>query len=212
MKTKLLIASFALALPAFAESTAKQALPAPVPQSELWTWFTGGSVGYLVDAQAAMYNAHIGVNTPWELGGWNVALFGEVGYSRVDDNTMASYTIAGVPGMASVDAKTDIIPITLNIKFERAIADNLHFYAGAGLGAAVVDISTSSSVPAANYSHNQTVFTAQVFSGLTYHFSPAFEAYGGARWIYLNDVKIANSNYNLHNNDCLFELGLRFTF
>ena len=213
MKSKLYLASLALTLPAFAGGPARE-VAAPAAEPSLWSWFIGGSVGYLADAQEAMYNGHIGVNTPWNVGGWNVALFGEVGYSQIKDNFQTYYGSLVGPNssIANVDTKTDITPLTFNIKFERPIADNLHVYAGAGLGGAMVDISTSSNVGLFNYSHHESVFTSQVFAGLSYKFCPAFEMYGGARWIYLNDVKIANSNFSFSNNDCLFELGGRITF
>ncbi len=189
-------------MPVFAGSPAREAV-APAPQSSLWSWFIGGSVGYLADAQEVMYNGHIGVNTPWTVGGWNVALFGEVGYSDIKDSYVNGFY---------VDTKTEIVPITFNVKFERPIMDKLSVYVGAGLGAAVVDVSASSSVLIGNYSHNSTVFTSQIFAGLDYKFCPSFDMYAGARWIYLNDVKIANTNYNFNNNDCLFEVGARITF
>jgi len=207
-------------MPVFAGSPAGEVV-APAPQPSLWSWFVGGSVGYLTDAQEAMYNGHVGVSTPWNVGGWNIALFGEVGYSEVKDSFLQYYSLVTMNavtnvapgyGTAVVDTKTDIIPITFNIKFERPIAENLHFYAGGGLGGAEVNVSTSSSLLFANYSHHETVFTSQVFAGLDYRFCPAFDVYGGARWIYLNDVKIANTNFSFNNNDCLFELGARVTF
>lgn len=215
MKTKLCFASLALALPVFAGSPAREVV-APAPQPSLWSWFVGGSVGYLVDAQEAMYNGHIGVNTPWNVGGWNVALFGEVGFSEVKDSFQQYYSLptltAVSSGTAVVNTKTDILPITFNIKFERPIMENLHVYVGAGIGAAEVDVDTTSILATSNYSHHETVFTSQVFAGLNYKFCPAFAVYGGARWIYLNDVKIANTNFSFNNNDCLFELGARITF
>ena len=220
MKTKMCLASLALALPAFAGSAAQQSTICPPPQPSLWSWFVGGSVGYLTDAQEAMYNGHIGVNTPWNVGGWNIALFGEVGYSEIKDSFQTTYALTTLTsvsnglayGIVNVDTKTDILPITFNIKFERPIAENLHVYVGAGLGGAEVDVSTSSTLAIANYSHHETVFTSQVFAGLNYKLCSAFEVYGGARWIYLSDAKTANTNAGLNNNDCLFELGARVTF
>jgi opacity protein-like surface antigen len=220
MKTKLLLTSVALALPVFAGTPAAQ-VSAPVQQPNLWSWFVGGSVGYLVDAEEVMYNAHVGVDTPWNVGGWNVAIFAEVGYAEIDDSyqdypdrlpALVSATTSPV-----VHTETDIVPITLNVKLERPIADKLNAYFGAGLGIGLVDVSGSSSYTTTvsdvsnNYSDDDTVFTAQVFAGLSYNFCPAFEVYGGARWIYFDDAKIDGSNLDM-GDDVLFELGARFNF
>lgn len=221
MKTKLLLSSLALALPAFAGTPAAQ-VTTPAPQPNPWGWFVGGSIGYLVDAEEAMYNAHIGVDTPWNIGGWNVAIFGEVGYTEIDDRYQDSDYHNGTSGLATLDngfksvmvnTETEIIPITLNVKLERPIAGNLNAYVGAGLGVALVDFSADSSAPGSdyNYSDDDSVFTAQVFAGLTYNFCPAFEMYGGVRWMWFDDAKISGCTLDM-GDDWLFELGARFNF
>jgi opacity protein-like surface antigen len=225
MKTKLLLTSVALALPVFAGTPAAQ-VSAPVPQPNLWSWFAGGSVGYLVDAEEVMYNAHVGVDTPWNLGGWNVAIFAEVGYTEIDDNYQDDYLLKGAgtltaltngSGPIVVQTETEIIPITLNVKLERPIADKLNVYFGAGLGVGLVDVSGRSSyvstlsAVSSDYSDDDAVFTAQVFAGLSYNFCPAFEVYGGARWIYFDDAKMDGDDLDL-GDDVLFELGARFNF
>jgi opacity protein-like surface antigen len=193
MKNTLLLASLALALPAFAGTTATQ-VTTPAPEPSLWSWFVGGSVGYLVDADEVMYNGHIGVDTPWNLGGWNVALFLEGGYTQIDER------------VAGVDVETDIVPVTFDVKFERPLTGNLKAYVGGGLGAAFVDVSAP-----AMASEDDTVFAAQVFAGLNYNFCPSFEMYGGARWIYCDDVRVNGADYGL-GDDWLLELGARFNF
>ncbi|MEO0018854.1 MAG: hypothetical protein RLZZ522_2137 [Verrucomicrobiota bacterium] len=44
-----------------------------------------------------------------------------------------------------------------------------------------------------------------------YNVSPAFEVFGGVRWIYMDDTDIRGVNVEL-SDDVLFEAGLRFNF
>jgi opacity protein-like surface antigen len=74
-----------LTMPAFAGTPASEvAAPAPAPCA--FTWFAGGSVGYLTELEEPMYNLHLGTDTCWNLGGWDVALFLEIGYAQKDDD------------------------------------------------------------------------------------------------------------------------------
>jgi hypothetical protein len=75
------------AIPAFAGTSAKETVaPAPATEPCLFTWFVGGSVGYLTEFEEPMYNIHVGTDTCWNVGGWNVALFLELGYTEKDDD------------------------------------------------------------------------------------------------------------------------------
>lgn len=192
--------------------------PPPAAEPSLWSWFVGGSVGYLADSEEWMYTGHIGVDTPWNLGGWNVAIFGEVGYTEIDNDFMileptykTTELTEVLPQWASVGTETEVIPLTLNVKFERPIAAGLNFYAGGGLGVALVDVSSTSLYAPYNTSNDDNVFTAQLFTGLDYNFCKAFEVFGGVRWMYFDDAKIKDITIKL-NDDWLFELGARFNF
>ena len=89
---KLLLLPFVVALPVYAGTSAKEVVaPAAAPEPCLYTWFAGGSVGYLTEFEEAMYNVHVGTDTCWKVGGWNVALFGEVGYTEKDDSNSGRY-------------------------------------------------------------------------------------------------------------------------
>lgn len=86
MKSILLL-PFVLALPVFAGTSAKDVVaPAAAAAPCLFTWFTGASVGYLTELDAPMYNVHLGTDTCWKIAGWDVALFGEVGYTETDED------------------------------------------------------------------------------------------------------------------------------
>lgn len=205
MKAKLLLITVALALPAMAGTAAYQSTPAPVSTSpSLWSWFIGGSAGYLVDAEEGYYGAQVGVDTPWEVGGWNIAMFAEVAYFQADNRASNKF------GLANID--TDVVPVTFNFKFERPLTGNLNAYFGGNLGASFLDINATSSTNINNnVSDNDVVFTASVFAGLVYNVNPAFEVFGGARWIYFDDTNIRGLDVEL-SDDVLFEGGLRFNF
>lgn len=190
-------------------------VPAPVPaEPSLWSWFAGASAGYLLDFEEPMYHLHAGVDTPWTIGGFNVALFGEIGYTEKDDSESIRYFdpnfTAPVLITETFDLDIEIIPLTFNIKLERPIANNLNFYVGAGVGAAFIDMDVSSSL-GGSASEDDTVFAAQIFAGLAYNVSASFEIYGGARWIYLDDAEFGGIDVDL-GDDFLVEGGLRFNF
>ncbi len=191
-----------------------------------------------------MYSAHVGVDTCWKLAGFDVSFFGEVGYAHKDeswDSTATTTTITSnvspFPGGSNSigDAKDylssrttrlqgrtsydlDIVPITGNIKFERAITGNLNAYFGAGLGVAYVDFSANA--PIGNFSETDWVLTGQVFAGLIYNVNEHFEVFSGARWIYLDDVDVSGKGVGGKHftgsvdlgDDLLFELGARYNF
>jgi opacity protein-like surface antigen len=219
--------------------------PAPAPNPCLLSWFAGGSVGYLTELEEPMYNAHIGLtNSCWVLGGFNVSTFLEVGYTQTDEDFNSHRREIGTIGDRSLSPKwgngdsfsiddmadalqfvsdytgydtsydLQIMPITMNVKFERAITGNLNGYFGGGLGIAWVDLDLDLG-PMGDYSDSDWVFTAQIFAGLSYNFTPNFEVYGGGRWIYLQDPDFSDGGGSATldlDNDWLLELGLRFKF
>jgi opacity protein-like surface antigen len=240
MKTLLLL-PLILALPAYAGTSAKEVI-APPPAPCLTSWFLGGSVGYLTELEEPMYNIHAGVtNSCWKVAGCNVSLFLEVGYTDTDESYSPQVEGPGadhldnyynlddlahsLQGQANVHDTTmsydlQIIPITLNFKLDRTLVGNLNAYFGAGMGVANVnlDINHGDSWHS-NVSEDDWVFTAQIFAGLSYSFTPAFEVYGGARWIYYqdadvggHDVQHGGGNTLDLSDDCLLELGARYKF
>lgn len=248
---KFAIIPLLLALPAFA-GTSKQVIAPAQSDPCLWTWFTGASVGYLTEFEEEMYHLHVGTDTCWNIAGWDVALFGEVGYTEKEESFSGRRRVIEEDDFAfsnveevicekggecngyeeeffessSFDVddldealsnaffssryKLRIIPVTANVKFERALTGNLNAYFGAGLGMANVDLSISSSGPG-SFSDDDWVFCAQIFAGLVYNISPAFEVYGGARWMYFDDADLNGGTLELED-DVLLELGARYNF
>ena len=215
MKTLLLL-PLAIALPAFAGTSAKQVV-APPPDTCLTTWFAGASVGYLEEMDTAMYNVHVGVtNSCWNIAGWNVALYAEVGYAQKSWTDSFYGTVNDEHLVLHEDIKLEVVPITANVKFEHQITGNLNAYIGGGLGMAWMHVDTDF-----GGSDSDWVFTAQVFAGLSYNVTPNCEIYGGVRWIYYDDPTLFGHSVDLSNlpgfsgnvgSDWLFELGARFKF
>ena len=213
MKRTLLILPFIVA-PAFAGTSAKEVVTPPAPTC-LTTWFAGASVGYLTNFDAAMYNVHLGVtNSCWNVAGWNVSLYAEVGYT---DKTETYDFYGGTVALFHFhdDFDVTIVPITANIKFEHQITGNLNAYIGGGIGAAWVNVDATLRGPniqgSLDMSDSNWVFCAQIFAGLSYDVSPNCEIYGGGRWIYLADPNLFGGDVSI-GDDWLVELGVRFKF
>jgi len=176
--------------------------PAPVyretvtEQSPIWRWFAGGSVSYLDAYQEPMYALNVGVSSPWSPLGFNTSFFLEGAFVE-DDNE------SRIPlGVSGIDSDLEIIPVTLNVKFEKALNDWIGIYVGGGAGASFTDLK----VAGVGHDHD-TVFTAQAFAGVNFHIGQNSEVYTGARWIHFDDA----DNYNLDNTWAV-EAGYRWKF
>jgi opacity protein-like surface antigen len=232
MKLPILIC-FALAAPVLAGTEAKQVI-IPSEPAQPWNWFAGGSVGYLNDFDEEMYHLHAGADTPWSVAGWNVALFGEVGYTEKEENFRGTETSVIPQANYNVDLDSmadalqaladsgagdtgfdlNVMPLTFNVKFERQLTGNLGAYVGAGLGVADVDLSINAG-EAGRYSDADWVFVFQAFAGLVYNVNPSFEIYGGARWISFDEAELSDGGESGTldlGDDCLIELGARYNF
>ena len=183
-----------------------------------------------------MYNVHVGAsNSCWTIGGWNVSLFGEVGYTTKDEDYYSLRGMSNTPGQArstytvnqmedALAAQSgyfgihtgydlDVLPITLNVKFERQLTGSLNAYLGAGLGAAYESLDIT--VAPNKFSDSTWVFTSQVFGGLNYNVTPNFDVYGGARWIYYSNASFSDGGASAKlklGSDCLLEIGARYKF
>ncbi len=82
-----------LSLPLLAGTSAKNAVAPAAADPCAFTWFAGGSVGYLTELEEPMYNLHLGTDTCWSLGGWNVALFAEIGYAEKSEDWNGNRTV-----------------------------------------------------------------------------------------------------------------------
>lgn len=209
---KIITLFVALSLPAFAGS-GKQVVAEPEPS--LAEWFAGGSIGYLLEFDEPMYHLHFGQDTGHQLGGWDFSWFLEIG--RTEKNANGDNINSVPPGNLNLDGFEDfyanfdleVMPITINSKFEKALTDSLTAYLGVGAGLANIDVSTpGAAVP---LSGDDWVNFAQLFAGVIYDLNSAWELYGGARWMYIDEADINGVTLEL-DDDVLIELGLRRNF
>lgn len=203
MKKSLLL-SLLLAAPAMAgtNEVVTESTPPPTYTQDTWTWFVGGSAGYLFDYDEDIYSFQWGAKSPWIVGGWNVALMGEVGWTENHD----AFDGFGPLGAAS-SGDLDIVPMTFNVKFEKLLSGGLGLYAGGGLGTAYVDAHYDTL--GGRRHTDDWLFTAQAFAGVSYNVNENLELFGGARWIYFSDPDWTGVDLD---DDVMVEGGLRYHF
>lgn len=202
----------------------------PVAGGGLWEWFVAGTAGYLTDLEEGMYGLQFGMEYQAPAAKGTHAVFLEVGFTGDD----ASYSYVPAPGIAggrteNAEIDLNIIPITLNYKYQAPITDRIGFYAGIGLGVAILDSSydwnwSQVVAPPAPWSgggsddETDVRFYGDVFAGLSYDASESFEIFTGLRYIFMDETERAidvtgAADYKLGiNGDLLIELGMRYRF
>ncbi len=140
----------------------------------------GADVGYLLDDKEEFISARIGhaLKSDTSLS-HQIEL--ELGYSS------HSETIA--PLGAPIKATSKITPVTLNYRAESIAANKLGYYFGVGAGIARTGIKfAGSGVP--TVSDNSTSLALQGFVGLSYQVSAAAKLHLGAKYIWIDEVKL----------------------
>ena len=192
------------------ETSAKQVI-APIAALCDWSWFAGGSVGVIDgdDWDEDIYTLHIGKERKCAGDKCSQAIYLEVGFTESD----FTESEGGVSEEPPITTSTDIviIPITLNYKYECELSHKLNWYAGAGAGIALVDVDfeESSSNGSISESDDDTAFYGHIFAGLVYNVSDTIEVFGGARYIFMDDVLGGES---LLDEEVHYELGARYNF
>ena len=192
------------------ETSAKQVI-APIAALCDWSWFAGGSVGVIDgdDWDEDIYTLHIGKERKCAGDKCSQAIYLEVGFTESD----FTESEGGVTEEPLITTSTDIeiIPITLNYKYECELSHKLNWYAGAGAGIALVDVDfeESSSNGSISESDDDTAFYGHIFAGLVYNVSDTIEVFGGARYIFMDDVLGGES---LLDEEVHYELGARYNF
>ena len=196
------------------ETSAKQVI-APIAAICNWSWFAGGSVGVIDgdDWDEDIYTLHIGKERKCAGDKCSQAIYLEVGFTESD---FVEEETSGFEVSFTTTTSTDIeiIPITLNYKYECELSDKLNWYAGAGAGIALVDVDIETSVSGDNggptsESDDDTAFYGHIFAGLVYNVSDTIEVFGGARYIFMDDVLGGES---LLDEEVHYELGARYNF
>ena len=202
-----LLTGLALAATAQAGEDYSAKAPAPAPAPCLWEWFAGASGGYAFAAEAPIWNLHVGAEYSCPGSDSSHALFVEVGYgdwSRTDDKV-------------SDKNKFDVLPVTINYKYEMPLTQSLNWFVGGGLGVARQTTEASLNFDAYNTnSKSNTKFYGQLFAGLVYNVSEQVEVFSSARYIYNNHHPYTvGGGHNLRGNlanDFYLDLGLRYNF
>lgn len=211
-----------LSLPLLAGTSAKETVAPAASEPCVFTWFAGGSVGYLTELEEPMYNLHVGTDTCWKLGGWNVALFAEIGYAQKDEDWSGSRRQVGTEAPFYLDSMFDSDSFNGSLDdLESALSDVADFtpYDTSydfdvmpitlnvklerqitgnlnmyfGGGLGMALVDLSFEIGNNDFSDDDWVFTGQLFAGVNYNFNPNFEVYGGARWIYYDDASLSDN-------------------
>ena len=202
------------------ETSAKQVI-APIAALCDWSWFAGGSVGVIDgdDWDEDIYTLHIGKERKCAGDKCSQAIYLEVGFTESDFRDVDSVTTTPDEGdpittTTSTITNIDIIPITLNYKYECELSNKLNWYAGAGAGMALVDVDIETSISGDNgsttsESDDDTAFYGHIFAGLVYNVSDTIEVFGGARFIFMDDVLGGDSPLD---EEVHYELGARYNF
>ncbi|MDP3849257.1 MAG: outer membrane beta-barrel protein [Luteolibacter sp.] len=185
--------------------------PAPAPSTppttyDSYCWFLGGGGDYLFDSEEIYWNGHIGYNFSD-----SSSIFLEAGWIGSDDEvtvaTEGSINDEPVIILEDTNIDIDIVPVTLNYKYEWALGDRLAWYLGVGAGAANIDVEVGGFG-----SDDEWTFMAQAFTGLVYEFTPAFEGYLGVRYMWFDEPDFGDDGDLGDFDDWGAGLGLRFNF
>jgi len=167
---------------------------AATPSNDSYCWFLGGGGDYMFDSEEVLWNAHLGYNLSDAS-----SIFLEVGWMGEDEDV----SVLGI----DVGVDIDIVPVTLNYKYEWALGDKLSWYLGVGLGAAMISIDVDGFGSA-----DESTFMAQGFTGMVYEFTPAFEGYFGFRYMWFDEPDFGDDGDLESFDDYGVGLGLRVNF
>jgi opacity protein-like surface antigen len=115
----------------------------------------------------------------------------------------------------AVDDVATLAPY-LNGVFDFRLSDTFSLYAGAGIGAAWLNVGTETNSLSDFDSEDGAFFTWQAKAGVKWHFSPYTALTAGYRFRNIDDAKITNdldnSSFDLSTEQHVLEIGLEFGF
>jgi opacity protein-like surface antigen len=216
-----LLTGLALAATAQAgEDYSAKAPVAPVPAPCLWEWFAGASGGYAFDAETDLWNVHVGAEYKCPGSDSSHALFLEVGYADWNKSGNNYIEDDSSSGSSSIYQKNkfEIVPVTLNYKYEAPLTQSLNWFIGGGAGVAFAKTSLDlRNDIRGKKEQKDTNFYGQLFVGLVYNVSEQWEITTSARYLYQNvkDYSLLGNTVKLDgrlNNDFYWDLGFRYNF
>jgi hypothetical protein len=225
--TALITTACSITATAFAGGSKEVIAPTQSAPS-LGGWFIGGTYGQLEtegntdayygelggpspgipsleDFEFDMYTLHIGRDLGTQVAGFDLAAYLEVGF--VDGNSRATFgSFPGpTPGPTTSDVDAEIIPITVNLKLERALFGPVNFYLTGGLGYAFTEASAFGAFESGGG------FYAQASAGLIYNVNSELELLAGGRWLHLSSLDFGNAPLEL-DDAFAWEAGVRVNF
>jgi len=138
--------------------------------------YVGVGVGYLLDSEEALITIRAGMELPSR--------------SPIDLPNRFSHNLEfefGHVDLGDSSVDYDLTAAFFNYRGEMTGLGWVPYF-GAGLGFATADISFWDNFT--HYSDDDTVFAAQVFGGMKYAFTPAASVTLGARYLWIDDVKV----------------------
>jgi opacity protein-like surface antigen len=164
--------------------------------------------GFAASAQAVI----VGVDAGYFLDSEEEFLSARVGFEVAQSNAFShqldlelGYTDRKVGG-----AKGDIIPLMANYRFVAPVAESgWSYYVGAGLGAARVNVDGASINGPVRF--REEAFAVQALAGVSYQLNATAAITLGARYLWIDDVKLAGSPAKL-GDDVALSAGLSFKF
>lgn len=150
----------------------------------------GFEAGYLTDNQDTYWAGRVGwqFNTGASL---THQVEVELGYTKHTD-----IVPFGLAPNDDVPARSELMPLTINYRAETTRADKLGFYFGAGLGQTRV----RASMPGSGVlliTRSESMFTVQAFTGLNYKITPTATLDLGAKYLWLNEVKMLSNRITI---------------
>jgi hypothetical protein len=153
----------------------------------------GADAGYLIDSEEEFLTARLG----FEYRGTETAshqLELEIGYTEAEP---------------TITSEAELIPLTANYRFVSRGPNRLGWHAGAGLGVAWTRIDGVSIFgPVRLRDHS---FAVQAFAGINYQVGPSTALTLGAKYIWVDEVKLAGTSIEV-GDDVALSAGVTFRF
>jgi hypothetical protein len=145
----------------------------------------GADAGYLVDSEEEYIS-------------------GRIGHAFASNDSLVHHVELelGYTSEKEAGAKGSLLPVTVNYRAQSIAANKLGFYYGLGAGIARTKVSgPGSGVP--TISDSGTSFAAQAFVGLSYQLTDTSAFHVGAKYIWIDDVKLLGSSFDVGDDVAL---------